>query len=176
MLRKDYSYKTYVSNNYKPQMAYIGNNLYKRSDNRTFNNTNNVHKHSNQYSTDVFNNYNVNKTHNVKKTYYNFNDDIASNKTSNNYSNDTYNIIKTNNTFNTTDNQYFTKKINNTSTISNNITRHNHNSYEHTLIKKVHKHIKHINNYDTEINYHNKKSLHKKQYYNFYHDNFNFRD
>ena len=97
------------------------------------------------------------------------------NKTSNNYSDDTYNTIKTNNTFNTTDNQYFTKKINNTSTTSNNITRHNHNSYEHHLIKKVHKHIKHINNYDTGLNYHNKKSLNKTQYYNFYHDSFNFR-
>ena len=35
--------------------------------------------------------------------------------------------------------------------------------------------MKHINNYDTEINYYNKKSLNKKQYYNFYHGNFNFR-
>ena len=60
-------------------------------------------------------------------------------------------------------------KINNTSDITNNITRHNHNNYD---IKKVHKHIKHTNNYDIEINPYNKKSLNKKQYYNFYHDNF----
>ena len=39
----------------------------------------------------------------------------------------------------------------------------------------MNKHIKHTNNYDTEINYYNKKSLNKKQHYNFYHDNFNFR-
>ena len=39
----------------------------------------------------------------------------------------------------------------------------------------MHKHIKHINNYGTEINYYNKKSLNTKQYYNSYHDNFNFR-
>ena len=30
-------------------------------------------------------------------------------------------------------------------------------------LKNIHKHIKHINNYDTEINYYNKKSLNKKQ-------------
>ena len=67
------------------------------------------------------------------------------------------------------------KKNFNTSNITNNITRHNHNNYEHNVINKVHKHVKHINNYDTEINYYNKKSLNKKQYYNFYHGNFNFR-
>ena len=55
------------------------------------------------------------------------------------------------------------------------MTRHNHNNYEHNVIKNVHKYIQHINNYDTEINYHNKKSLNKEQHYNFYHDNFNFR-
>ena len=72
-------------------------------------------------------------------------------------------------------NNYHTKKNFNTSNTTNNITRHNHNNYEHNVIQKVHKLIKHINNYDTEINYYNKKSLNKKQYYNFYHDNFNFR-
>ena len=65
-------------------------------------------------------------------------------------------------------------KNHNTSNIANNITRHNHNNYEHNVIKKVHKHIKHINNYDTEINHYYKKPLNKKQYYNFYHDTFNF--
>ena len=53
---KDYSHKTYVGNSYKSQIAYVENNLYKRSENRTFNNTNNIYKHINQYSTDVFNN------------------------------------------------------------------------------------------------------------------------
>ena len=37
-----YSYKTYVSNNYKSQIAYVENNLYKEQDSRTFNNTNNL--------------------------------------------------------------------------------------------------------------------------------------
>ena len=77
-----------------------------------------------------------------------------------------------NNLLNTTDNQYFTKKIHNTSNITNNITRHNHNNYEHNVIKKVHDHIKHINNHDTELNCYSKKSLNKKNYYNFYHGNF----
>ena len=67
------------------------------------------------------------------------------------------------------------KKNFNTSNITNNITRHNHNNYEHNVIKHVHKHIKNMNNCDTGINYYSKKSLNKKQYHNFYHDNFNFR-
>ena len=47
-----------------------------------------------QYSTDVLHNYKINKTHNVKKKCYNFNDDTTLNKTSNNYYDDTYNITK----------------------------------------------------------------------------------
>ena len=70
---------------------------------------------------------------------------------------------------------YYAKKDFNTSNITNNITRHNHNNYEHNVVKNAPKHINNIHNYDTEINYYNKKSLHKKQYYNFYHDDFNFR-
>ena len=102
-----------------------------------------------------------NKINNVKKTYYNCNDDITLNKTSNNYYNDTYNITKNDNTYNTTDNICFIKKKHNTSNSTNNITRYNHNIYEHYAIKKVNKHIKHVNNYDTGINYYNKKSLNK---------------
>ena len=56
--------------------------------------------------------------------------------------------------------------------ITNNTTTHNHNNYEHNVIKKVSKHTKHINKYDTEIYYYKKKSLNKKSYYNFYHDIF----
>ena len=164
-----------MSNNYKSQIAYVENNLYKKQDNRTFNNTNNIYKHINQYSTDINNNYKINKVSNVKKTYYNFTNDVLINKHNTINTDDTYNIIKNNNIFNLTDNNYYTKKNFNTSNISNNITRHNHNNYEHNVIKKVHKHIKHINNYDTEINYYNKKSVNKKQYYNFYNDTFNFR-
>ena len=38
-------------------------------------------------------------------------------------------------------------------------------------MKKVNTHIKHMFSYDTEITYHNKKSLNKKNYYNFYNGN-----
>ena len=50
--------------------------------------------------------------------------------------------------------------INDTSNITNNTTRPNHNKYEHNVIKKVNKHIKHTNNYDTEISDYNKKESH----------------
>ena len=49
--------KNHISNNYKPQTAYVGNKLYKRSDNRTFDNTNNISKNIYQYITDVVNNH-----------------------------------------------------------------------------------------------------------------------
>ena len=60
-VKTDYSYKTCVSNSYNHRLL-VENNIYKRSDNRTSNNTNNTNKHINQYSTDAFNNYNVNET------------------------------------------------------------------------------------------------------------------
>ena len=59
---KDYSYKTYVSNNCISHAGYFENNLYKKQDDITFNNTNNTYKHINQYSTDVFNGYKINST------------------------------------------------------------------------------------------------------------------
>ena len=68
VVKKDYSFKTYISSNYKSQIAYVGNNLCKRSDNIIFNDTSNTHNHTNQYSTDVTNNCKINKTHNVKST------------------------------------------------------------------------------------------------------------
>ena len=123
----------------------------------------------------MFNNYKINKTHNVKKTYCNSNNGVFINKHNTINTNDTYYITKNNSLYDVTDNKYYTKKNFNTSNITNNITRHNHNNYEHNVITKVHQHIKHINNYDTDINCYNKKSLNKKQYYNFYNDNFNFR-
>ena len=174
-VKKDYSYKTYVSNNYKSQIAYVENNLYNKQANRTFNNTNNIYKRINNYSNDVTNNFNINKVSNVKKTYYNFTNDVFINKHNTINTDDTYNITENNNLFNITDNNYYTQKNFNTSNITNNITRHNHNNYEHNLIKRVNKHIKHINNYDTEINYYSKKSHNKKNNYNFYNDYFNFR-
>ena len=55
-------------------------NLYEKQDNRTFSSTNNIYKHINQYPTDVFNHYKLNKTHNVKKTYYKSNNDVSINE------------------------------------------------------------------------------------------------
>ena len=117
--KKDYSYKTYASNNCKSQIGYVENNLYKRPDNRISNNTNTMYKHINQYSTDATHNYKINKTHNVKKTNYMFTNHVAINKHNTLNTNDTYNISKTKNTFNTTDNNHFTKGVNNTSNITN---------------------------------------------------------
>ena len=71
------------------------------------------------------------------------------------------------------DNNYFTKKIEHTNYITNDITRHNHNNFEHNVFKKDNKHIKHINNYGTEIPYYNTKPLNKHNFHNVYHDTFN---
>ena len=109
--KKDYSYKTYITNNYKSHIGYVDNNLYMKQDSRTFNNTNNIYKHINQYSTDVFNNYKINKTHNVKKTYYNSNNGVFINKHSTTNTNDTYNINNKNSLYNVTDNNYYTVLI-----------------------------------------------------------------
>ena len=174
MFKKDFSTNKYISNNYKSQIDYIENNLYKKQDNRIFNHTSNITTHINNYSNDVTNSYNINKIQNLKKTYYNSAHGVFINKHNTINTSDTYSITADNSLYNVADGQYFTKENSNTSNITNTITRHNHNNYEHNVLKRVHKHIKHINNYDTEINYHNKKSLNKKQYYNFYHDNFQF--
>ena len=50
------------------------------------------------------------KIQNLKKTYYNVNDDITLNKTSHSYSNDTVNLTKTNRLLNITDYNYYTEK------------------------------------------------------------------
>ena len=50
---RDYSYKTYMCNNYKSQIAYVENNMHKRFDNRTVNNTSYIYKRIKQYSADV---------------------------------------------------------------------------------------------------------------------------
>ena len=101
------------------------------------------------------------------KTCYNFTNDVAVNKHNTINTNDTYNISKTNILLNITGNNYYTEKNFNTSNITNDITRHNHNNYEHNVIKMVKIRIQHINNYDTEINCYSKKSHNKENYYNF---------
>ena len=107
----NYSYKTYTSNYYKSQIAHVENNIYKRSGNRTFNNTNNTFKHINQYATDVFNNLKINKTHGVKKTYYNFTNGVAINNHNTIYTNGIYNVTTIHKLVNFNSNCYFTNKI-----------------------------------------------------------------
>ena len=68
-----------------------------------------------------------------------------------------------------------TKKPENTNHTTINITRHNHNNYEHNVIKNINTYIKHIDNYDTDITYYNKKSFNNNNYYNLYHDISNVR-
>ena len=150
-IRKEYSPKIYNSTSYRTVLDYVENNLYKKYDNRTFNNTSNVYKNINQHNTEVVNTYKINKHLNLKKTYYNINDNIVIHKNNTINTNDNRNVTKHNKLFNITDSHYYTKKINNTSNIANNITKHNHNNYEHNVIKKVvSKHIKHINNFYNE--------------------------
>ena len=130
-----------------------------------------TYKHINQYSTDSLNNYKINILHNVKKTYYNCSNDVVINKHNTINTNYTYNVTKISKLMEFNDSKYFTKKIEHKHNMINNVTRHNHNNYAHNVIeKKVRKHIKHINNYNTEINYYSKRSLSKKNYYNFYND------
>ena len=80
-------------------------------------------------------------------------------------------LLNTISSFNVTDNNCYAKKIEHTSNITNNFTKHNHNNYEHNVIKTVNKHITHINNYATEISHYNKKvNKHIKHINNFYND------
>ena len=54
-----------MNNSCQSQIGYIENNLYKRSGNRPFNNTNNTSKHRNQYNTDVVNSYKPDEVSNL---------------------------------------------------------------------------------------------------------------
>ena len=91
----------------------LKNNIYIyifiRYDNRVFNNTNHIHKHINQYSTDVVINFKINKPHNVKKTYYKFINGVVSNKHNTINTNGTHNGIKLNKLVHFNVNSYFTK-------------------------------------------------------------------
>ena len=73
-IRKEYSPKIYNSTSYRTHIYYVENSLYKKSGNRTSNNTNNVYKNINQHNTEVVDTYKINKHLNLKKTSYNIND------------------------------------------------------------------------------------------------------
>ena len=73
---------------------YIYIYIYKRYDKITFNNTDNTSKSVNQYTTDVVNNYKINKVSNLKKAYCNLTDDIVINKHNTIYTNDNITVTK----------------------------------------------------------------------------------
>ena len=175
-MKKDFSTKNCITNAFRSNNGYIGNSLYKKYNNITFNTTENISKHINKYSTDITNNYKIYGLNNVKITCYNFDDDIALNKTLNAYTNDTFNITENNKLFNTTDNHYFTKKIHNTSNTMNNITKHINNNYESDIIR-INTTTKDINyNYEhNDLIYHNKKIWNKLMFYSFYNDTYKLR-
>ena len=62
---KNFSTKHYITNVFRSNNGYIEHNVYKKYDNRTFNNTNTITKHTNNHSNDVTNNFKVNTTSNV---------------------------------------------------------------------------------------------------------------
>ena len=103
-IRKGYSPRVYNNTNYKSQIAYVENNLYKKSDNITFNNTNNMYKNINQNTTEVVNTYKVNKRLNLKETYDNINGNVVVHKNNTIYTNDNRIVTKHNKLFNVTGN------------------------------------------------------------------------
>ena len=74
-------------------LTYVENSFYKRYDNIISNNTYNISKAINQYTTDVVNNYKINKASNLKKTLH-FIDDAVVNKHNAIYINDNINVTK----------------------------------------------------------------------------------
>ena len=75
------------------------------------------------------------------------------------YTNDNRNVTQHSELVNITSINYYTKKIERTNDTTNNITKHNHNNYEHNAIKTVNKHITHINKYGNEINHYKKRLI-----------------
>ena len=68
----------------------------------------NIYKHMNTYST-VFNNYRIAKPHNVKKTYYNYNNHVFIKKHNTINTNGTYTLTNTNSVYIVTGNNYYAK-------------------------------------------------------------------
>ena len=66
-----------------------------------------------------------------KKTYHVFIDDVVINKYISIYTGGNTDVTKINKLVHFTDSSYFTKKIEHTSNIINNNTRHSHNNFEH---------------------------------------------
>ena len=82
----------------------------KRYDNRTFNDTTVISRNTNQYTTDVAINYNINKVPNITKSYYKFIDDVVINTHDNIHTNGNINVTKTNKLDISNDNNYLQRK------------------------------------------------------------------
>ena len=63
--------------------------------------------------------------------------DVVINKHNTICINDNINVANINKLVNINDNNCCAKKIEHTNNITNNITRHNHNNYEHNVIQKA---------------------------------------
>ena len=68
------------------------------------------------------------------KKRYDFIDDVVIEKHNTIYTNGGTNVTQISKHVNFNGNGYFTKKVEHTNNITNNITRHNHNNYEHNVI------------------------------------------
>ena len=79
-IRKEYSPTIYNSTNCRTHIGYVENNLYKKSDNITFNSTHSTYKNINQNTADVINTYKISKRLELEKTCYNINDNVVAHK------------------------------------------------------------------------------------------------
>ena len=157
-IRKEYSPKIYNSANCRTHTDHVENNLYNKSDSRTFNNTNNTYKDINQNTTEVVNTYKINKHSKLKKTYHNINDNVVIPEKEIQYT--LMIIAMLLNTINLLMLQItvIIQSIEHTSNMTNNTTKHNHNNYEHNVFKHANCHIAHINSYATEISHYREKA------------------
>ena len=131
--------------------------------------TQNISKNINQYTTDVVNNHKTNSSKSKKHVMILLMVFVCI------HTIQCKHVSKTTKLFSFNDRNYCTQKIGHTSNMTNDITGHNHNNYEHNGNTKVNRHIKHISSYDTEINYYSKTSFNKKNYSNFCNGIVNFR-
>ena len=63
--------------------------------------------------------------------------DVVTNKHNAIHTNDNTNVTKINKLANFNGNNYFTQKTEHTNGINNNTTRHNHDNYEHNVIRII---------------------------------------
>ena len=78
----------------------------------------------------------INKVSSTHNTYHLI-ADVAVNKHNTRYANGNTSVTKIDQPLNFNDNNYFTNNIGHTSNITNNITRHGHNTYAHNVMNKL---------------------------------------